>query len=404
MTVESNDTILDYPFSNPSALEAAPEWERLRTECPVARIRLPSGDEAVLLTRHEDVRAVLSDRRFQRQLGTSDAARISNEDEGGFLGGEVSIASGEGHERWRKLVGRYFTARRMIDMRPQIKATAEGFLDGMIKKGSPADLSAEFGFPLPVWVIGMLLGIPEADRNIFRRWSEIMLNVSRFSQDEIDSSQAEFMEYFTNHVAALRENPGDDLISSLLDVADSAEDDRISAFELVLTAQGLLIAGHETTSHMIGKMVAMLLADRARWERLLADRSLVRYAVEEALRFDVNPGIGIPRYITTDLELSGGTLPAGTSVICSMGAANRDGTVFADADAMNLNRAPNPHVSFGGGQYSCIGASLARAELQIALELLLDRLPTLELAIPVEQLRAREGLLLGGLEEVPVRW
>ncbi|HEV7652338.1 MAG TPA: cytochrome P450 [Actinophytocola sp.] len=403
MTVDSNDTVLEYPLANPSALEPSPEWERLRSECPVARIRLASGDEAVLLTRHEDVRAVLFDRRFERQLDSADAARISDEEEGGLFGGEVSIASGEGHERWRKLVSRYFTARRMNEMRPLIEARAEALVDDLVAREQPADLSAEFGFPLPVWVIGLLLGVPEADRDRFSHWSNVMLNMSRFTQDEINSSNAEFAEYLMGHIGRLRENPGEDLISELIKVTDAA-DGRLSEVELLLTAQGLLIAGHEATSNMIGKMFAMLLADRARWERLLADRSLIRVAVEELLRFDVNPGIGIPRYITDDIELSFGTLPAGSTVICHMGAANRDGETFDDAAELTLDRAPNPHVTFGGGHFSCLGASLARTELQVSLEVLLRRLPTLELAVPVEELRTHEGLLVGGLDRVPVRW
>jgi cytochrome P450 len=403
VTVESNDTVLDYPLPNPSALEPSPEWERLRAECPVARIRLASGDEAVLLTRYEDVRAVLFDPRFNRQLDTADAARISDEEDGGLFGGEVSIASGQGHQRWRKLVSRYFTARRMIEMRPRIEAKAEELIDQLLEKGPPADLSAEFGFPLPVWVIGLLLGVPESDRDRFGHWSNVMVNMSRFTQDEINASQAEFAQYLTEHIAALRTNPGEDLLSELIDVTDSG-DGRLSETELLLTAQGLLIAGHEATSNMIGKMVAMLLAERERWERLLADRSLTRCAVEEILRFDVNPGFGIPRYVSADIALSFGTLPAGTTVICNMGAANRDENMFADPSMMDLNRAPNPHVTFGGGQFSCVGASLARTELQVSLEILLRRMPTLELAVPTEELRSHEGLLVGGLDEVLIRW
>ena len=403
MTVESNDTVLDYPLPNPSALEPSTEWARLRQTCPLARIRLASGDEAVLLTRYEDVRAVLFDPRFNRQLDTEDAARISDDEEGGLFGGEISIASGAGHHRWRKLVSRYFTARRMLEMRPRIETRAEELIDELVEKGPPADLSAEFGFPLPVWVIGLLLGVPESDRNRFSHWSNVMVNMSRFTQDEINSSQAEFAEYLMANIARLRADPGEDLISELIKVTDSG-DGRLSETELLLTAQGLLIAGHEATSNMIGKMVAMLLADRSRWERLLADRTHIRYAVEELLRFDVNPGFGIPRYISEDIELSFGTLPAGTSVICNMGAANRDDEVFDNPAALNLDRAPNPHVTFGGGQFSCVGASLARTELHVSLEILLRRLPTLELAVPVEELRSHEGLLVGGLDRVPVRW
>ncbi|MGW4802222.1 cytochrome P450, partial [Nonomuraea sp. NPDC004297] len=178
----------------------------------------------------------------------------------------------------------------------------------------------------------------------------------------------------------------------------------LSDADLVSTAMGLLVAGHETTANMIGKMVAMLLADRTRWERLLADPSLIRTAVDESLRYDANFSFGVRRFLTDDVEIDGRTLPAGTTVFCNMSAANRDETVFADAADMDLGRSPNPHLTFGAGPHSCLGQSLARTELQVVLETLLRRLPTLELAVPEEELRRLEGLLVGGLREVPVRW
>jgi cytochrome P450 len=168
---------------------------------------------------------------------------------------------------------------------------------------------------------------------------------------------------------------------------------------------GLLVAGHETTANMIGKMVAMLLADRTRWERLLADPSLVRTAVEEVLRFDANlGGFGIRRYVSEDIDIDGELVPHGTTVFCGMSAANRDEKVFTHPDEMDLTRSPNPHLTFGAGAHSCLGQSLARTELHVALESLLRTLPTLELAVPVEELQRVEGLLVGGLREVPVRW
>src|ERR1700712_157949 len=136
MTVESDDVVLEYPFRNPSALEPSPEWDRLRTDCPVSRIRLASGDEAVLLTRYEDVRQVIYDPRFARQLDAAAAAKISDDEEGGLFGAAGSIASGAGHQRWRRLVGRYFTARRMLTMEPLIQRTAEDLLDRMIDHGA----------------------------------------------------------------------------------------------------------------------------------------------------------------------------------------------------------------------------------------------------------------------------
>jgi cytochrome P450 len=155
---------------------------------------------------------------------------------------------------------------------------------------------------------------------------------------------------------------------------------------------------------MIGKMVSMLLAERGRWEALLADPSLIRTTVEESLRFDANSGFGLPRYLNEETEVDGTVLPRGTTVICSMAAANRDENAFDGAADMDLTRSPNPHLSFGAGAHSCLGQALARTELQVVLEVLLRKLPALELAVPVEELERVEGLAVGGLRTVPVRW
>ncbi len=151
-------------------------------------------------------------------------------------------------------------------------------------------------------------------------------------------------------------------------------------------------------------MVGMLLADRRRWERLLEDRSLIRTAVEESLRFDANPGFGMPRFVSEDIELSGTRIPSGTTVVCSMASANRDEDAFDDADEMDLARTPNAHLAFGSGAHSCLGQALARTELQTVLDVLLRRLPTLELAVSPAELERVEGLAVGGLRTVPVRW
>jgi cytochrome P450 len=151
-------------------------------------------------------------------------------------------------------------------------------------------------------------------------------------------------------------------------------------------------------------MVAMLLADRRRWEQVLADRSLIRFAVEEALRFDANLGFGMPRYLYEEVEIAGTRLRRGTTVVCDMAAANRDEKTFDNPDEMDLTRSPNAHLAFGAGPHSCLGQALARSELQTVLDVLLRRLPSLELAVPVEALRRVEGLVVGGLREVPVRW
>lgn len=402
MSADVGDELLDYPFANPTALDPPEEWARLRRSSPVARVRMVSGDEVVLLTRYADVRQVLSDQRFSRQLTAEDAARVSA-DEGVAFDETPTPATGAGHLRWRRLVGRAFSARRMAAMRPRIAAMAEHLLAEMRSAGAPADLVRGFGFPLPVWVICDLLGLPTSDRDRFSYWSSLMLNVTQHSRTEIDTALAEFDEYLLAHIAAKRAAPTDDLLSELITVAD-AEDGRLSEAELLSTGQILLAAGHETSANMIGKMMAMLLADRRRWDRLLADESLVATAVEEALRFDANFGFGIPRYLSEPVEVAGQALPKGTTVVCSVSAANRDEQAFDQTDAMNLGRSPNPHLTFGIGQHSCIGQALARVELQVALTVLLRQVPTLDLAVPAEELRRREGLIVGGLVELPVRW
>lgn len=400
-----SESVLDYPLPNPTPLEPPAEWTRLRQECPVAKVRLPSGDEAALVTRYDDVKKVLADPRFTRQLDTgAGAARIAANESGGVFNSSMSSTipqSGPGHRRWRTRVGRWFTAKRMAALRPRIEAMADRLVDDMVERGRPADLKASLGFPLPVWVICDLLGVPDDDRDRFSYWSDTLLNLTKYDQSEIDAAQTEFVKYMSAHVAARRADPGEDLLSSL--ITEDVEDPMPDA-ELVATGRGLLVAGHETTANMISKMVGMLLADRRRWEQLVADPALVRTAVEESLRFDANPGIGLPRFISEDVELSGTTVPSGTTVMCNMGAANRDETAFTDADRMDLSRSPNPHLTFGSGAHSCLGQALARTELQTTLDVLLRRLPTLELAVEASALERVEGLVVGGLATLPVRW
>ncbi|MGW7486397.1 cytochrome P450 [Streptomyces sp. NPDC054786] len=397
---------LSYPISGATALEPPAEWARLRRQCSVATVTLPSGDSASLLTRYDDVKQVLSDPRFTRLLNADDAARISSGDSGGVFSDSLATAlpqAGEEHQRWRRAVVKRFTARRMAALRPGIEAMAEQLIDDMLGRGHPADLKAALAFPLPVWVICDLLGVPDSDRDSFAYWSDTMLNLTRYPHEEVAAAQAEFAAYMSGHVAAKRARPSDDLLSSLLDPGD-AQGGGLSDREVVATGQALLVAGHETTANMIGKMVAMLLADRRRWEQLVQDRSLVRPAVEEALRFDANPGFGMPHYIGEEAAVAGTVLPRGTTVVCSMAAANRDEKAFGGAEDMVLGRSPNAHLAFGAGAHSCLGQALARTELQAVLEVLLRRLPTLELAVAAEELRRLEGLVVGGLREVPVRW
>jgi cytochrome P450 len=396
------DELPRFPFESGAALEPPAEWAELRSKCPVAHVRLASGDEAALLTRHADVKQILSDPRFTRPTPRDDAARIADSEEGGIFNSEMAEVipqHGEAHLTWRRSIGKWFTAKRMNALRPAITAMAEQLIDEMVAKGAPADLKAGVAFPLPVWVICDMLGVPDADRDRFAHWSDVMLSMTRFSSDEMKAAEQEFGRYLGGHVAAKRANPGDDLLSALI-----ADPEPMSDVTLIATGIGLLIAGHETTANMITKMVAMLLSDRSRWESLLADPSLVRTAVEESLRMDANAGVGMARYLTEDVEIGGTVLPGGTTAMCSMAAANRDEEAFERASEMDLSRSPNQHLAFGAGAHACLGQPLARTELQVVLEVLLRKLPSLDLAVAVDDLRRVEGLVVGGLVELPVRW
>ncbi|MFJ8598921.1 cytochrome P450 [Streptomyces shenzhenensis] len=402
-----DDQALRLPLPTDSPLEPPAEWERLRRQCPVATVELPSGDRAAFLTRYDHVKALLTDARFTRPKAGDGAARIAPEGVGGPAAdgdGALTLPDrGEPHQRWRRQVGKYFTAKRMTALRPGMVRTAEHLVDEMIRRGRPGDLKAGLGFPLPVYVICDILGVPAEDRDRFSQWSDAFLNVTRFSGEHTRAAHDEFVAYMSSHIEAIRARPGDDLLGMLVKERET-DGQGLSDQELLATGMGLLVAGHETTANMIGKMVSLLLADRGRWERLLADPSLVRTAVEESLRFDANLGFGMRRYLTEDVEIDGELLPSGTTVVCSMPAANRDERAFADADRMDLTRSPNPHLTFGAGPHSCLGQALARTELQVALEVLLRKLPTLRLAVPAEELPRVQGLLVGGLSAVPVSW
>lgn len=397
---QSHTELPRFPFVAETALAPPAEWAEFRTKCPVASVQLASGDEAALITRYADVKNVLSDPRWTRPTPADNAARVADTESGGVFNSEMATVlpqHGEAHLTWRRTIGKWFTAKRMNALRPGMAAMAEQLIDDFVAKGAPGDLKAGLAFPLPVWVICDMLGVPDSDRDRFAHWSDVMLSMTRYTQAEFDAAQQEFGGYMGGLIAGKRAEPGDDILSALL--PEGWSDAMLTA-----TGIGLLIAGHETTANMIAKMVAMLLADRTRWERLLADPALVRTAVEESLRFDANAGIGMSRYLSDDFEVAGTVLPGGTTAMCSMAAANRDETAFENASEMDLGRSPNPHLAFGAGAHACLGQPLARTELQVTLEVLLRKLPSLELAVPADELRRVEGLAVGGLRELPVRW
>ncbi|MFC4006231.1 cytochrome P450 [Nonomuraea purpurea] len=399
------ETIPDYPFDRDTALEPPKEWAELQARCPVAHVRLPSGDTAQLVTRYDDVRTMLTDARFRR--GGQDAARLSTTDDGGLFArnGDNTTMEGEGHLRWRRLLTRSFTMRKMELWRPRVQQMADELVDDLVKSGPPGNLSAKLGLPLPVRVICALVGAPAEDQDKFAYWSQVMLTLTRYTQEEVERAYVEFNAYVSDLVEQKRAHPGDDLLSELTQISDT-QDGRLSHEELITTVRSLLLAGHETTSNMIAIMTAMLLADRERYEAVIDDPDLIPGSVEEVLRLDTTLSvIGFPRVATEDVEVSGTVVPAGSTVIPARPAANRDPRKFADPERFDPRREnAAQHLSFGVGAHYCLGQPLARLELQVVLGTLTRRLPQLRLRDDADDLRLRTGLLSGGLQDVWVTW
>ncbi|GAA3141503.1 cytochrome P450 [Nonomuraea roseoviolacea] len=398
------ESVPTYPFDREEALRPPREWGELQEKCPVAHVRLPSGDTAQLVTRYDDVRALLTDPRFRR--GGQDAARIATTQDGGlFARNTMTITQGEGHRRWRRLLSPSFTIRRMEAWRPRVQAMCDELVDDLLAAGSPADLSVRLGLPLPVRVICALVGAPAEDQDRFAHWSRVMLTLTRHTQEEVQQAYEEFDAYVSALVDARRAEPGDDLLSELTQISDS-EDGRLSHEELIATVRALLLAGHETTSNMIAIMVAMLLAEPERYQAVIDDPGLVPGTVEEVLRLDSTLSVvGFPRVAGEDLDIAGVKVAAGSTLIPCRPAANRDPRKFADPERFDPHRDnANQHLTFGAGPHYCLGQPLARLELQVVLGTLVRRLPGLRLRDGAEALRLRTGLLSGGLENVWVAW
>ncbi|MFE9327686.1 cytochrome P450 [Nocardia sp. NPDC052278] len=394
--------VRSFPFGTPVRLDMDPLYARLRREEPISRVRLPYGGEGWLVTRYEDVKQVLADPRFSR------AAAVEREDiprttpEPARRNSLLTMDPPE-HTRLRKLVVKAFTGRRVQALRPRAQQIVDERLDEIERSGPPADLVQLLALPLPVTVICEMLGVPPQDQHRFRNFSDTVLSTTAYTREQISTARAGLEAYLTELVAQRREQPTDDLLGALVAARD--DEDRLSEAELVNLGIGLLIAGHETTANQIANFTYVLLTEREHWELLCGRPELVPSAVEELLRYvQLGAGGSFPRIATEDLELGGVGIRSGESVFVNTQAANRDETVFDDPEGLDLTRERNPHMAFGHGAHHCLGAQLARVELQVALRSLLQRFPTLHLAVPVDEVPWKSGLLVRGPKALPVAW
>ncbi|WP_210589269.1 cytochrome P450 [Streptomyces sp. GESEQ-35] len=394
-------SVRTYPFGDRVDLGLDPAYAELRATEPVVRVAMPYGGEAWLLTRHADIKKATTDPRLSMHAAADrDVPRAAARalDSVGLMGMPAAD-----HARLRRLVSRAFTARRVAALRPRIAEITHSLVDDLVAGGGPADLVEKLALPLPTAVICEMLGIPHADRHIFRTFTEALMSASRYTEEQVGKAAEEYADYLRGYVAQRRARPEDDLLSALIEAHDEGE--QLSENELLMLTGGMLIGGHETTAGQLASHVLVLLEDRTRYERLCAHPELVPRAVEELLRVvPLWSSVGPSRVATEDVKIGGVTVRAGEAVVYSLASANRDEDVFTDATDVLLDRETNPHIAFGQGPHYCPGAPLARAELQTALEALTGRLPGLRLAVPADELTWHREMLVRSLVTLPVTW
>jgi cytochrome P450 len=384
------------PFDPPD------EYRLLREEEPVSRLAFPDGKVGWLLTRHEDVRALLVDQRFSsNRLRTSSPVRAFpvRPGEPPFRAGSFIGMDAPEHTRYRRLLTRWFTTRRMRELTPRIEWIVTEHLDAMEHSGPPADLVTAFALPIPSLVICELLGVPYEDRAAFQGWSRTLLSVGK-DQESVFAARDALWAYVRDLVDRKRREPDDALISSLLhDPGNWLTDDELTGVALLL-----LVAGHETTANMLALGTFTLLTRPDQLRALRERPELIDGAVEELLRYLSIVQFGLVRVAREDVVIAGRLIHEGETVVAALSAANRDPDQYADPDRLDIRRQPAQHVAFGHGFHQCLGQQLARAEMKVAYPALFSRFPTLRLAVPPEEVPLRHDMFIYGVHRLPLAW
>jgi cytochrome P450 len=397
-------TVLDeqYPFAlvNDSEVMADPyaAYAQLRKAGPVRRATTPDGAPAWLVTRYADVRALLNDPRLSLNKRNSVT---------GYQGFELPPALNANllnldppdHARLRRLVSREFTARRVEELRPYVQTLTDQMLDDVTGQGH-ADLMTALALPLPIKVIGELLGVQPDDRDQFRIWTTtLVVPTPDRPRERAQQAITGLHQLLEDLVAAKRAQPDEDLLSALAAIPDG---DRLSENELTSLAFLILWAGYEATVHLIGNGVHALLTHPGQMANLRAEPGLISCAVDEMLRFTDPLPFSIRRFPLEDISIAEHTIPAGDTVLLCLAAAHRDPDRFRNPDQFDVARKDNAHLAFGHGIHHCLGSALARMEAEVAVSTLLHRFPDLAIAVPANQLKWRPSFRSRGLQELPV--
>jgi cytochrome P450 len=403
--------IPEYPMPRTDPLDLPPGLSELRNGPPLTRVRLRDGNVAWLVTGWREAREVLSDNRFSADLRTPGYPQLrpsSRHWRAGF--GTNSKTSGPTllrmdpprHDELRRMLAGYFTHRRITAMRAMVQGMAGACLDDMERRGAPADIVADLCIPLPSMVICELLGVSVADRPHFESLTASILAASTSQRDAIRALRS-LVAYIDRLVTEKEQEPGDDILGML--VRDYASQGLISHADLVSTAGLLLAAGHETTANMLGLSLVALLEERRDWDALREAPAKIPGAVEEFLRYHTIAHSGIPRVAMEDVRVADQLVKAGVPVLISVAAANRDPAVFLNPDALRVDREEaGRHLSFGFGIHQCLGQSLARLELEVALASVLRRFPAMRMAGKLGDVAFGHDRIIYGVEQLMVTW
>jgi cytochrome P450 len=393
-------------FSPAFKADPYPTYARLRERAPVYRVDVDGKHGFWLVTRYADIVAVLRDPRFVKDFRHARTAEHQARmapvpDVIRVLDQNMLAQDPPNHTRLRALVQSAFSPRLVDSLRPRIEALADRLID-RVQAAGQMDLIADFAFPLPIGIIGALLGMPEHDQGRLREWSMAMVEADRSPAglQRLVPSMLAFSDYVARLVEDRRTAPAADLITALVQAEEAGE--RLSQSELFGMLFLLIVAGHETTVNLIGNGMLALLQHPDQRDLLRQRPTLIKPAIEELLRFDGPVETSTARYAREDVDIGGVTIPRGALVLVVIAAGDRDPHRFPDPDRLDISRDTTGHLAFGHGIHYCLGAPLARLEGQIAISTLLRRLPNLRLAAAADHLEWRSGMLLRGLSRLPV--
>ena len=404
---EAVSDVPEYPMGRAPGCPFAPPPEvmELGAARPLSRVRIWDGSTPWLITGYEEVRTLFSDSR----VSVDDRRPGFPHWNEGMLSTvhkrprSVFTSDAEEHTRFRRMLSKPFTFKRVEGLRPAIQQITDEHIDAMLAGPRPGDIVTALALPVPSLVISQLLGVPYEDAEMFQHHANIGLARYATGEDTVKGA-VNLNKYLAELVEAKMDNPAEDAVS---DLAERVKAGELSVKEAAQLGTGLLIAGHETTANMIGLGVLALLRypEQAAVLRDTDDPKVVANAVEELLRYLSIIQNGQRRVAAEDIEIAGEVIRAGEGIIIDLAPANWDANAFAEPERLYLHRSgAGQHVAFGYGRHQCVGQQLARAELQIVFHTLLRRIPTLELAVPIEDVPFKHDRLAYGVYELPVTW